>query len=172
MINNLSKSIVLFTIVACLFFSFQNNLSAQSFLFINNMSSLSKASKAHTLRSDIITAAQKYIGTPYRSSGTSPGGFDCSGYVRFIFKQYGYDLAHSSRALAGYGKSIARKDAEPGDLVIFAYKGSVHHVAIVYANNNGSIDIIHSSTSRGVIIENINDSEYWSKRFHSIRRVI
>lgn len=172
MINNLFKSIVLFSIVACFIITFQQKVTAQSFLFVNNLKSLSKVSKAHNVRSDITNFAEKFLGIAYRSGGTTPAGFDCSGYVHFIFKQYGYDLAHSSRELASFGTSVKKQDAAPGDLVIFAYNGIVHHVAIVYANHNGSIDIIHSSTSRGVVIENIDASAYWSKRFHSIRRVI
>ena len=67
---------------------------------------------------------------------------------------------------------MARKDAKPGDLVIFAYRGRIHHVGIVLSNNDGNIDMIHCSTSQGVVIENINSDDYWNKRFYSVRRVL
>jgi len=167
---NLSRSIVLIFAFCSILLS--NTGQAQSFLLANNFSFLSKVSSENTLRSNITKYADNFVGTKYRSSGTTPAGFDCSGYVRFIFQQYGYDLAHSSRELATEGKAVSKIDAKPGDLVIFAYNGSVHHVAMVYSNNNGDIEIIHSCTSKGVTIERISDLAYWTKRFYSIRRVI
>lgn len=168
--NFLPKSIVL--IITILFFLGINQTSGQSLLLVNNFKFLSNISKDHNLRSDILNFADQYIGTRYVSGGSTPKGFDCSGFVRFVFEQYGYELAHSSRELSNTGEAVSRKDAQPGDLVIFAYRGRVHHVGIVLSNNDGNIDMIHCSTSQGVVIENINSDSYWNRRFYSVRRVL
>lgn len=66
----------------------------------------------------VVTVAQKYLGTPYRFGGASPAGFDCSGYVQFVYAQFGVALPHSVSGQAALGQPIALADARPGDLVI------------------------------------------------------
>ena len=66
----------------------------------------------------VMQVAQKYVGSPYVFGGENPSGFDCSGYVRFVFSQFGLDLPHSVRAQALMGIVVRREDARPGDLVI------------------------------------------------------
>jgi len=68
--------------------------------------------------SSVLQVAAKYVGTPYVFGGENPSGFDCSGYVRFVFSQFGVDLPHSVRAQALMGIVVRREDAMPGDLVI------------------------------------------------------
>lgn len=74
-------------------------------------------SKAYDLAA-VFAVAKKYIGVPYRYGGDSPAGFDCSGYVQFVYAQFGVALPHSSSGQSNYGKPIRLKDARPGDLVI------------------------------------------------------
>ena len=136
---------------------------------INMMFNLSGKVK---MRANIIDYATKYIGTPYRSGGTHPGGFDCSGFVRFVYSEYGMTLDHSSRTLSMKGESIKPEDAKPGDLIFFAAKGRVHHVGIVYSNFNKDLKMIHSSNSKGVTIDAIYSSAYWSSRLYCIKRVL
>lgn len=66
----------------------------------------------------VLRVAAKYTGSPYVFGGENPSGFDCSGYVRFVFAQFGLDLPHSVRAQALMGIVVRREDAVPGDLVI------------------------------------------------------
>lgn len=141
------------------------------FLF-NTLNFVYKLSGKENLRSNIIDYASQYLGTPYKSGGIKPSGFDCSGFVKYVFNQYGYDLAHSSRTLASKGEGIKKADAQPGDLVFFAVNGRVHHVAMVYSNIESDLKIIHSCNSKGVYIESVNNSKYWSSRFYSIRRIL
>lgn len=90
-----------------------------------------------TVGQAIASLAYNYIGTPYRSGGSSPGGFDCSGFTKFLFAQYGYSLSPSSSAQAGGGTRVASlSDALPGDIICYA-----GHVALYI----GGGQIIHAS---------------------------
>lgn len=71
----------------------------------------------------ITKVASKYIGTPYVFGGSTPAGFDCSGFSRYVWAQFGIPLAHSVSAQSRRGKLIRAKDAQPGDLVIWNDSG-------------------------------------------------
>lgn len=87
--------------------------------------------------SQIIKVASKYIGVPYVFGGSTPAGFDCSGFSRYVFSQFGISLAHSVNSQGRRGKLIRAKDAQPGDLVIWNDGG---HLGI-YA---GGWNMIHA----------------------------
>jgi cell wall-associated NlpC family hydrolase len=67
----------------------------------------------------VVGIAMRYLGTPYVWGGASPSGFDCSGFVMYVFSQIGVSLPHSSYAQYGYGSPVSRGDLQPGDLVFF-----------------------------------------------------
>ena len=81
----------------------------------------------------VIKVAAKYTGTPYVFGGENPNGFDCSGYVRFVFAQFGLDLPHSVIAQSRLGIRIRPEDARPGDLVIL---NNLSHDGIYAGNGN------------------------------------
>ncbi|HQW71221.1 MAG: C40 family peptidase [Saprospiraceae bacterium] len=171
----LKSIVVLFLIASFPSLSEARNYSQQSTIppfLLNTLSIMFNMSAKVKLRANIIDYASKYIGTPYRSGGVKPGGFDCSGFVRYVYAEYGFNLEHSSRGLSSKGESVKREDAKPGDLVFFAAGGRVHHVGIVYSNYNSDLKIIHSCNSKGVSIDSVNSSSYWSSRLYSIRRVL
>ena len=85
----------------------------------------------------IIKVASKYIGVPYVFGGSTPAGFDCSGFTRYVWAQFGISLAHSVHAQSRRGKLIRAKDAQPGDLVVWNDGG---HIGI-YA---GGWNMIHA----------------------------
>lgn len=124
---------------------------------------------------DMISFAKSFLGTPYRYSGTSPSGFDCSGFIGYVMGGFGFSLPRSSYSIAEMGKTVKLSEVQPGDLLFF--KGSsvnsttVGHVAMVVEANEYEIKMIHSSTSRGVIIENFKTSKYFIPRFLKAKRL-
>ena len=84
----------------------------------------------------ICIKAKKYLGTPYTYAGRSKKtGFDCSGFLHFLFKKFGYDVSPSSAAIAQQFKTVKLKNAKPGDIVVYGYGGQVSHVALYVGYN-------------------------------------
>ncbi|MBR9921002.1 MAG: C40 family peptidase [Bacteroidetes bacterium] len=136
--------------------------------------STSKAVKEDGLRSEIVTYARKYEGTRYKYAGMSPKGFDCSGFTCYVMGNFGIDLTHQSGVQETEGSPVSPRDAQPGDLVFFRKRksGNVFHVALVVSNGPEGIRVIHATSSRGVVIDNIEESSYWSSKYATIRNVI
>lgn len=82
----------------------------------------------------VLEIAARYVGTPYVSGGSSPDGFDCSGFVSYVYGQLGIDLPRTSSGIKAAGTVISRADAQPGDLI-----WSPGHISI-YAGGNEQID--------------------------------
>jgi cell wall-associated NlpC family hydrolase len=94
----------------------------------------------------VVPTAEQYIGVPYRFGGTSPRtGFDCSGFVQYVYRIQGVDLPRTSRQMAGAGIAVepSTRSLVVGDLMLFQQGGRISHVAI-YAGNGR---FIHSSSS-------------------------
>jgi hypothetical protein len=113
-----------------------------------------------SIRSNIINKACNYIGVNYRYGQSSEKGFDCSGYVKFIFQNFGLALPHSSYAQYKISKHLNPDEAQYGDLVFFITRGKgVSHVGIYLGNNQ----FIHSpGRGRTVSIDSL-DAEYYKK---------
>ena len=133
-----------------------------------------KIDKETRLRNDIAHFAHQQIGTKYVYAGKNPTGFDCSGFVFFVMNKYGISLPGSSASQEKYGKSISPKSAKPGDLIFFRRKknGKVFHVAIVYSNDSEGLQVIHSTSSRGVVLDNISHNTYWKTKISTSRSVV
>ncbi|MDD2585555.1 MAG: NlpC/P60 family protein [Syntrophomonadaceae bacterium] len=118
----------------------------------------------------IIAKAEEYLGTPYRYGGQGPGGFDCSGFAKYIYKQFGYDLPRTAASQFQNGTTVAREDMVPGDLVFFSCgRGGIDHVGIY----SGSNRFIHSSSPRsgGVIYSSLTEG-YYAKCFVGAKRCL
>jgi len=122
----------------------------------------------------IINYAKSFLGVPYRYGGTTPSGFDCSGFINYIFGNFGFDLVRTSYGLAELGTTVKLSDIQPGDLMFF--KGSnvhstgVGHVALVVEVTPDAINFIHSANT-GVRIDNFKTSKYYIQRYIKTKRL-
>jgi cell wall-associated NlpC family hydrolase len=116
----------------------------------------------------VLSEAMQYIGVPYVFGGTSPSGFDCSGYVRYVFANAGIYLPRTADAQYESGYPVSEAELVPGDLVFFeTYAAGASHVGIYL----GDGQFINASSSRGVAIDSLH-SGYWGARYIGARRVM
>jgi len=129
------------------------------------------------IRENIIAFAKNYLGTPYRYASIDPEkGFDCSGFVHFVFKNFNIDLPHSSQAFKSVGTQVKPEDFKVGDVLVFyGYRNtsSIGHVGIICEANGMNSKFLHSSSGKvkGVIISDLDSKEY-SNRFYKCVDVI
>lgn len=124
------------------------------------------------IKQQILNVAAESLGSPYRGGGTTPAGFDCSGFVKYTMDQFDIALPRNSAEMAKTGKRILKKDAKPGDLIFFNTNGSnISHVGIVTENSDGEIKFIHSSTTRGVVYSSTSDG-YYARTFVCVNRIL
>jgi cell wall-associated NlpC family hydrolase len=109
-------------------------------------------STAHASVARVLATANRYVGTRYRYGGGSPdAGFDCSGFVQYVFGRNGVQLPRTSRLQASAGRPAPLDVAslEPGDLLLFASRGTqINHVAIYVGDNR----ILHSTAGAGGVV--------------------
>ena len=121
----------------------------------------------------LINVASDKLGTGYRSGGTTPAGFDCSGLMYSTFKKFDITLPRSSHEMAEIGTEINPENAKKGDLIFFINRGQhrINHVGMIVEVNGDEIKFIHSSTQGGVIISSLKES-YYERTFKQINRII
>ena len=136
------------------------------------------ASDNSTLRDSIVDYAQEQIGIDYVYGGASTKGFDCSGFVHFVFKKFGIKVSRASAGYEGKGEVVDLHSCKPADIMLFTgtdcTKRKIGHVGIVLKNEEGMVDFIHSSSSKkhfGVTITRYNESGY-VKRFLKVINVL
>lgn len=121
----------------------------------------------------LVDLSRSFKHLPYKYGGDSPRkGFDCSGLTQYLYKDIDIILPHSAKMQAKKGRKIKLKDAKVGDLVFFKNKKKISHVAMIYKLEKDEIIIVHSTSSRGVVIEVLNKSTYWMDRFSFIKRIL
>ena len=121
--------------------------------------------------------AAKFLGTRYRRGASGPKAFDCSGFVGYVFRQFGITLNRSSKAQYTQGEKVEKTDIQPGDLMFFSSrssgKGRVGHVAMVVdVKDDGTLTFIHASTKKGVTYQKFPDNGYYSRNYIGARRII
>jgi len=172
--KNVSKPIMLLAALL-IFFNACSALRKADDSYSTSTTKTSRVKSSSTesaLRSDIIKYAKKYKGARYKYGGTTPKGFDCSGFTSYVFKKFDIPITRTSDSQAKKGKKINLPYAKPGDLAFFGRGRKITHVALVTKNSKSGLQVIHSTSSRGVVEENVTNSSYWKSRLLFVRRVI
>ncbi|WP_127166201.1 NlpC/P60 family protein [Veillonella sp. CHU732] len=117
---------------------------------------------------EILTYANTFTGVPYKFGGTTPAGFDCSGYIRYVFQKIGFDMPRQADEQYTVGKKVEKNNLQPGDLVFFeTYEPGISHSGIYI----GDGQFISATSSSGVAVADIDDS-YWGPRYRGAKRVL
>lgn len=124
-------------------------------------------SKEHPKALEVVKIARSKIGTKYKYGGIDRKGLDCSGLVYTTYSELRIDMPRSSSAQSHVGKRVYIGELQRGDLIFFGAKPrskKITHVGIVSYSKNGRVKMIHSSSSRGVIEDEV-DKIYWTPRY-------
>ena len=135
----------------------------------NTTSDSGSASTGSATGAQIVAEAKKYLGVRYVYGGASPSGFDCSGFVYYVLKQFGYSPYRTPADQIKMGTSVSKANLQPGDIVFFAGTAGtgITHVGI-YAGNG---QFIHSPNSRSTVSYADLTSGYWANHYYGARRV-
>jgi hypothetical protein len=124
-----------------------------------------RLSRVH--RDDFLNELSLYQGAPYQEAGSSITGVDCSGLVLAVFGSFGVRLPRTVMEQFGHGLPLGRRDVRTGDLVFFGKGDQPTHVGIAVSGR----EMFHSSSSRGVILEDIDEFSR-SLKILGIRRIV
>jgi cell wall-associated NlpC family hydrolase len=130
------------------------------------------------LRDEVVNYAITFLGTPYRPRGQGNDGFDCSGYIAHVFKNFAIDLPPSTQYMIKEGEEVPEKEAKPGDLIFFTGTSEdsqeVGHAGIVVQNKGDDIKFIHSSSGSKapyVKFDSLAKAGY-RRRFMVVKRIL
>jgi peptidoglycan DL-endopeptidase CwlO len=116
----------------------------------------------------LVNTALEYRGVPYRNGGSDPSGFDCSGFIQYVFAKFGTSLPREVRDQYREGEAVDLNQVKAGDLVFFeTISRGASHVGLAI----GAGQFVHAPSSRGVVRVERYDAPYWAQRFVGARRL-
>ena len=143
--------------------------------FPDRKTTFTSISTNNTLRDSIVEYGIELLGTPYVTAGSGKEGFDCSGFVNFVYQHFNINVPRSSAAFENFGKEIPIAEVEKGDLLLFLSpsRNAIGHIGIITNANGRESDFIHASSGRQmkVIITNLSNEGY-TRRFVKAIRVL
>lgn len=130
---------------------------------VSKSSTVKQASNPSSIDSKVVSVGLSLQGTPYKWGGTTPAGFDCSGFLQYVYKQAGKSISRTTLSIFSETKQVS--SPQPGDLVFFAntYRPGISHAGIYIGNNQ----FVHSGGSKAEVVS--LDNSYWGPKFHSFR---
>ena len=143
--------------------------AAQALSIFRPHASTAVVSNSHGDADSLISSAMGFIGVAYRFGGTTPRGFDCSGFMQYVFrKAFAVNIPRTAAAQANFGSKVSRSNLQAGDMVFFRTSGRrISHVGMYVSNDR----FIHSPrTGKSVEITSLS-SKYWSSKYATARRV-
>ncbi len=161
----------LFSVLVLFFTTLSLTPLTESFAAISpeNTIAQSEPEKTSCSMQSFFSDVKQFFGIRYRFGGQTPEGFDCSGFVRFMYDRvFSMRLPRTSWEMATIGKKIERSELKPGDLIFFQTKGCrINHVGIFVGNDT----FVHSSLSKGITEDKLQQ-KYYDKRFAGAVRVL
>ncbi|MBP2664261.1 MAG: spore cortex-lytic enzyme [Firmicutes bacterium] len=138
---------------------------------LRNFAGTAEASRGNfngKLGQKIVNFAQGFLGVPYAWGGAAPGGFDCSGFVYYVYSQYGISLPRVADEQYNFGRRVSLNDIQPGDLVFYStYTPGPSHVGIYVGNGQ----FIHASSGAGEVTVTAMSKPYYQTRFLGAFRI-
>ena len=128
----------------------------------------SPAPEAGSIGEKVVAFAKQYLGVPYVWAGASPSGFDCSGFVSYVYKSLGYQTNRTAADIYKNGSAVDKSALQPGDAVFFASSSeAIGHVGIYI----GGGEFIHASSGAGYVTISGLDESYYSAMYVGARRI-
>jgi cell wall-associated NlpC family hydrolase len=124
-----------------------------------------RATTPTAAQSRLVSVAMTYVGTPYARGGATPAGFDCSGFVMYVYGRAGIALPHNAEQQFRLGAAVDREDLEPGDIVFFDRLG---HSGIYV----GDLRFVHATKPGDVVKVSRLDEDWYRRRWVGARRLL
>lgn len=128
---------------------------------------------------ELIRFAETLVGTPYVYGSTDPKvGFDCSGFITYVFNHFKINVPRSSSQFSKVGKTVPVERAKRGDIILFtdpdftnASSNEVGHMGLILSNNSGAINFLHSTSGKAMSVAITPLNEHYKKRFVRVGRI-
>jgi cell wall-associated NlpC family hydrolase len=150
-------------------FQIRDTILGQDNILKTNIDSTEISVIENPLIDSIISFACNYIGTPYKWSGITPAGFDCSGFIYFVYHNFDINIPRMPKDISNGRDHITLDSIKAGDFVYFKGRDKesdrIGHIALVIEKTENGFKMVHASSRKGIIITNFNDYEYWTSRF-------
>ena len=132
--------------------------------FLNPDNQSNPSSTELSTRESIVEYAKTLIGIKYVWAGSDESGFDCSGFTSYVLLKYGITVPRTASGQMEESKKVKLANAHKGDLVFFGSGAKITHVGLVVNDKGVELAMVHASTSKGVIVTNVEKSTYWKPK--------